>query len=131
MAKFLKEKDAVDNFLLNFKNRTQRSLDTLYNGFQQLKSEGLKLDAIEPMGAIYLTLKIDYSGKTTPEGEVLKTSNDINFYLIREAKAAFVPFAAFGSDDDINWFRASVGGCSLEDIQKMIPRVAEALRKLR
>jgi aspartate aminotransferase len=131
MAKFLKEKDAVDNFLVSFKERTQKSLDALYNGFQKLKAEGFRLDAIEPMGAIYLTLKIDYAGKTTPEGDLLRTSNDINFYLIREAKAAFVPFSAFGSADDINWFRASVGGCSLEDIHKMIPRVGEALRKLK
>jgi len=131
MAKFLKEKDSVDNFLTNFKERIQKSLDALYSGFQQLKAEGFKLDAIEPMGAIYLTLKIDYAGKITPEGAVLKTSNDINFYLIKEAKAAFVPFSAFGTGDDINWFRASVGGCSLEDIQKMIPRVGAALRKLK
>jgi aspartate aminotransferase len=130
MAKFLKEKDSVDNFLSTFKERTQKSLDALYEGFKKLKEEGLKLDAIEPMGAIYLTLKIDYAGNTTQDGEILKNSTDINFYLIREAKAALVPFSAFGTGDDINWFRASVGGCSLEDIQKMIPRVGEALRKL-
>jgi len=131
MAKFLKEKDNVDKFLTAFKEKIQKSLDALYSGFQQLKAEGLKLDAIEPMGAIYLTLKIDYAGKITPAGDVLKTSTDINFYLIKEAKAALVPFSAFGTGEDVNWFRASVGGCSLEDIQKMIPRVGEALRKLK
>jgi aspartate aminotransferase len=131
MAKFLKEKDSVDNFLTTFKEKIQKSLDALYSGFQQLKSKGLKLDAIEPMGAIYLTLKIDYAGKITPSGDVLKNSTDINFYLIKEAKVALVPFSAFGTGDDINWFRASVGGCSLKDIQKMIPRVGEALRKLK
>lgn len=131
MARFLKEKDNVDKFLASFKEKIQKSLDALYSGFQQLKNEGLKLDAIEPMGAIYLTLKIDYAGKTTPSGDVLKNSTDINFYLINEANVALVPFSAFGTGDDINWFRASVGGCSLEDIQKMIPRVGEALRKLK
>jgi aspartate aminotransferase len=34
----------------------------------QLKSEGFNVDAVEPMGAIYLTIKIDYIGKTTPQG---------------------------------------------------------------
>jgi aspartate aminotransferase len=29
------------------------------------------------------------------------------------------------------WFRASVGGCSLEDIQAMIPRIKAALGKLK
>ena len=131
MAKFLNEKDNVDQFLSSFKEKIQKSLDALYIGFQQLKAEGLKLDAIEPMGAIYLTLKIDYAGKMTPAGEILKTSTDINFYLIKEANVALVPFSAFGTGEDVNWFRASVGGCSLEDIQKMIPRVGEALRQLK
>src|SRR5690606_22110492 len=98
-----------------------------YQEFRQLKAAGFHVDAIEPMGAIYLTLKIDYAGKTTPDGKVLKDSADINFYLIKEAKVAFVPFSAFGTGDDINWFRASVGACSLEDIRKMLPRVKEAL----
>jgi len=30
----------------------------------------------------------------------------------------------------MNWFRASVGGCSLSDIQEMVPRVKAALEKL-
>ena len=82
------------------------------------------------MGAIYLTLKIDVSGKKTPDGKVLKDSADINFYLIKEAKIAFVPFSAFGTGDDVNWFRASVGACTLQDIEQAIPRIKEALAKL-
>ncbi|MEJ6981029.1 aminotransferase class I/II-fold pyridoxal phosphate-dependent enzyme [Pedobacter sp. P351] len=131
MAEFLKNKSAVDTYLSNFKVRVTKSLDTLYNGFQQLKTEGFSVDAIEPMGAIYLTLKLDYSGKTTPEGQVLKDSNDINFYLIKEAKVALVPFSSFGTGHEVNWFRASVGACSAEEIAAMIPRVKEALSKLK
>lgn len=131
MAGFLRDKAAVNNFLQQFKDKIRESLDALYQEFQQLKADGFQVDAIEPMGAIYLTLKIDYSGKTTPEGRVLKDSADINFYLIKEAKAAFVPFSAFGTGDEVNWFRASVGACSLDDIQKMLPRVREALGRLK
>ncbi|WP_374166264.1 pyridoxal phosphate-dependent aminotransferase [Arcticibacter sp. MXS-1] len=131
MASFLKDSTAVDNYLSSFKERIRESLQTLYDGFKQLKSDGLKVDAIEPMGAIYLTVQIDYAGKRTPEGEVLQTSEDINFYLIKEAKAALVPFSAFGTESSVNWFRASVGGCSLEDIRAMLPRVKEALAKLK
>ena len=83
------------------------------------------------MGAIYLTVKVDYAGKTTPDGSILKTSADINFYLIKEAKVALVPFAAFGNDDDVNWFRVSVGASTLEDIQTVVPRIKEALAKLK
>lgn len=131
MAKFLKQDDNVNAYLAELKGNIQNSLNTLYQGFQQLKSEGFNVDAIEPMGAIYLTIKIDYSGKTTPDGNVLKSSADINFYLIKEAKVAFVPFAAFGTDDDMPWFRASVGASTLQDIQQLIPRIKEALAKLK
>lgn len=131
VAKYFKDNVLVDQFLTSFKQQVQDSLDALYHGFQHLKKEGFEVDAIVPMGAIYLTLKIDYIGKTTPSGEVLKNSADVNFYLIKEAQAALVPFSAFGTDDQVAWFRASVGGCSLEDIQQMIPRIKEALSKLK
>jgi len=130
MAKFLPQDDAVKGYLNGFKARIQSSLNTLYQGFQELKSEGFNVDAIEPMGAIYLTIKIDYTGKTTPDGTALKSATDINFYLIKEAKAAFVPFSAFGTGEDVNWFRASVGAITLQDIEQLIPRVKAALAKL-
>lgn len=131
VASYFSDKGEVDSFLEGFKTQVQLSLDELYNGFQQMKSEGFEVDAVIPMGAIYLTLKIDYIGKTTPEGEVLKNSADVNFYLIKEAQAAIVPFSAFGNAEDMPWFRASVGGCSLEDIKQMLPRIKAALGKLK
>ena len=130
MAKFLKQDTAVNNYLDQLKSNIQNSLNTLHQGFQQLKSEGLNVDSIEPMGAIYLTVKVDYAGKTTPDGDVFKTSADINYYLINEAKVALVPFSAFGTDNLVNWFRVSVGASTLEDIQGLIPGIREALKKL-
>jgi aspartate aminotransferase len=131
MAKFLKQENDVNSYLTSIKSNIQNSLNTLHEGFQQLKAEGFHVDSIEPMGAIYLTVKVDYAGKTTPLGDVLKTSADINFYLIKEAKVALVPFSAFGTGDDVNWFRASVGASTLEDIQNLVPRIKEALVKLK
>jgi len=131
MANFLKDEKEVDAYLSDIKGKLQNSLNTLHEGFQQLKSEGFSVDSIEPMGAIYLTVKVDYAGKTTPDGAVLKTSTDINFYLIKEAKVALVPFAAFGNDDDVNWFRVSVGASTLQDIQDVVPRIKVALAKLK
>ena len=130
VAGYFNQKELVDQYLASFKAQVQASLDELYNGFQTLKSEGFAVDAVVPMGAIYLTLKIDYIGKTTPSGDVLSNSADVNFYLIKEAKVAIVPFSAFGNEENMPWFRASIGGCSLDDIKNMIPRIAEALGKL-
>jgi len=131
VGKYFSSAVQVDEFLAGFKEKIQLSLNAIYDGFQELKNEGFQVDAVVPMGAIYLTLKIDYIGKTTPDGTVLKDSADVNFYLIKEAQSALVPFSAFGNDHSMPWFRASVGGCSLEDIQAMIPRIKAALSKLK
>lgn len=130
MAEYLKNGTFVDTYLGSLKTDIQASLSTLHNGIQQLKAEGLSVDSIEPMGAIYLTVKVDYIGRTTPEGKVLANSADVNFYLIKEAGVALVPFSAFGTGDDITWFRASVGASTLQDIQEMVPRVKAALERL-
>jgi aspartate aminotransferase len=131
VGKFFADKVQVDEFLTSFKEQIQDSLNALYKGFQELKSDGFAVDAIAPMGAIYLTLKIDYIGKTTADGDLLKDSTDVNSYLIKEAQVALVPFSCFGNDETKAWFRASVGACSLTDIKEMIPRVKAALSKLK
>ncbi|GAB3935903.1 pyridoxal phosphate-dependent aminotransferase [Mucilaginibacter myungsuensis] len=131
MADYLRNGAAVDTYLGDLKTKIQTSLTTLYNGFQELKAEGFSVDAVEPMGAIYLTVKVDYAGKTTPDGELIKNSADVNFYLIKEAKVALVPFSAFGTDDSSTWFRASVGTCTAQEIADMIPRIKTALSKLK
>jgi aspartate aminotransferase len=129
-GKFLKDTDAVDSFLKDFSLKIQKSLNALYLGIMTLKSEGFAVDAIEPMGAIYLTIKIDYVGKTTPEGEVLDTPAKLNFYLIQKANLALVPFSAFGTED-MCWYRASVGACSAEEIESEIPQLKEVLASLK
>lgn len=131
MAKYLHQEVAVKSYLATFKQNIQKSLETLYQGFINLKEKGFAVDAIAPMGAIYLTLKVDYAGKTTPEGKVLENSSDINFYLIKEAQVALVPFSAFGTDDQVNWFRASLGAITVEEIEQMLPRIETALSKLK
>jgi aspartate aminotransferase len=131
MSKFLHEDEAVAAYLSAFKQKIQKSLDTLYQGFVRLKEKGFAVDAIEPMGAIYLTLKVDYAGKTTLDGKLLETSADINFYLIKEAQVALVPFSAFGTDNRTNWFRASLGASTLIEIEEMLPRIEAALSRLK
>ncbi len=131
MAKFLANESAVDSYLGNLKQNIQNSLTTLYRGFLEMKEAGFNVDAIEPMGAIYLTVKVDYSGKTTPDGAILKTSADINYYLIKAAGVALVPFSAFGTGNDVNWFRVSVGASTLVEVEELTPRIMVALKALK
>lgn len=130
MAEYLKNEPVVDTFLDKLKADIQASLSTLHVGFQALKAEGFAIDSIVPMGAIYLTVKVDYIGKTTPDGKVLANSADVNFYLIKEAGVALVPFSAFGTDDVNPWFRVSVGASTLQEVEDLLPRVKAALSKL-
>ncbi|WP_017257392.1 pyridoxal phosphate-dependent aminotransferase [Pedobacter arcticus] len=130
MGHFIDDEKAVDGFLNTFKAKVKTSLDSLYAGLISLKNEGFAIDAIEPMGAIYLTIKIDYVGKTTSGGEVLDTPTKLNFYLIKEANIALVPFSAFGTEE-MCWFRASVGACSAEEIESKIPALKQALLSLK
>jgi aspartate aminotransferase len=131
MAGYFRKKELLDSFLTSFKSKIQDSLNALYEGFLALKAEGYQVDSVQPMGAIYLTIKIDYIGKTTPEGEILNDSAAVNFYLIKEAKVALVPFSAFGNEHGMPWYRASVGACTLQDIKDMLPRIKAALDKLK
>ena len=131
VAEFLTDDSAVDKFLDDYKQKLNTSLKELHAGIQDLKSKGLAVESISPMGALYLTIKLDYLGKTTPEGKVIENSTDLVFYLINNAGMALVPFSAFGNDKSVPWFRASVGGCSLDDIKDCLPKLQKALENLK
>ncbi len=126
----LNHPDEVNLYLGHYKSRLNNSLRYLHQAVQQLKNEGLKVDSIEPMGALYLTIKLDYIGQTTAEGDTIKNSTALVSYLIDKAGVALVPFSAFGTGPEAPWFRASVGAVSLEELQTMVPRLRNALVEL-
>ncbi|WP_172919843.1 pyridoxal phosphate-dependent aminotransferase [Capnocytophaga canis] len=131
MAQFLTDTKAVDTFVNDFKGKIKHSLETLHEGIQALKQKGYAVESIRPMGALYLTIQLDYVGKTTPKGDKLNDTTDLVFYLIKEAGMALVPFSAFGNSRTMPWFRASAGGCSLQDIKDVLPRLEKALSELK
>ncbi|MBE4948678.1 pyridoxal phosphate-dependent aminotransferase [Chryseobacterium culicis] len=130
-AKFYENHENVDTFVNDFKTKLEESLKVLHNGVQDLKGKGLAVDSIEPMGALYLTIKLNYIGKTKPDGSLIGNSSDLVFYLINEAGVALVPFSAFGEEKSEPWFRASVGGLAVDEIKVMLPKLESALNKLK
>lgn len=128
---FLKESENVDIFVDDFKGKISKSLQTLHDGIQDMKTRGLDVESIKPMGALYLTIQLNYIGKYKSDGNLIKDSSDLVFYLIEEAGVALVPFSAFGNSADMAWFRASAGGLSLNEIEKMLPRLENALLQLK
>lgn len=130
-AAYLNNTIAYDNYLADIKTKLNQRLVGFYKGFQTLKSEGFKVDAIAPEAAIYLTVQFALHGQKTAEGVELKTTQDVTKYLLDEAKVALVPFYAFGASVNSDWYRLSVGTCKLEDVDDVIQSLRTALKKLK
>lgn len=130
-AKFLLQKNNVDEYLSHYKKELEERLQLIYEGFQQLRSEGFLIDACAPQAAIYLTIQLSLAGKTTDSGNLLTTQSDVTSYILNEAKLAVVPFYAFGASKDSDWYRLSVGTCRKEEISAMLAQLRESLRKLK
>jgi len=119
-----------DQFLGEIKSKINDRLVGFYEGFQSLKAEGYKVDAIAPEAAIYLTVQFALHGLKTQEGVVLKTTQDVTKYILDDANVALVPFYAFGASSDSSWYRLSVGTCKLEDVKGVIENLRNSLKKL-
>lgn len=129
-ARYLQQTDAVQHYLTTFRLAVEQRLNGIYAGLMRLKAEGLSVNAIEPQAAIYLTVQFDLIGKRTPDGKILEKTADITAHLLNEAGLAMVPFYAFGASPQSTWYRLSVGTCVLEEIEEMIERLAQVLRRL-
>lgn len=129
-AKFLLQKEDIQNYLTHFKGEIEERLNRIHDGFIKLKEEGFSVDAVIPQAAIYLTVKIDLAGKKTADGKILETQADVSSYILGEAKIAVVPFYAFGAGKNSPWYRLSVGTCKKEEIDDMLNSLRQALLKL-
>lgn len=129
-AEFLRDDQAVSQFLKEIKLKVNDRLQGIYDGFADLKAKGFPVDAIAPQAAIYLTVKIDLAGLKTPEGKEIRSTKDILKYILDEAGLAIVPFSAFGSSQESRWFRISVGTCKIEDTAEVMAKLEKALKKL-
>jgi aspartate aminotransferase len=129
-APLLDDPSVIRAFLETFRPAVNMRLEKLHEGFEAMQKEGLPVESLPPMGAIYLTVQIAPFGKRTPQGNVLKTNEDVRHYLLDAADFAVVPFQAFGMAGDTGWFRLSVGAVSESEVRAAIPRVAAALRAL-
>ena len=130
VAYYLANREGIKKFLTHFKKEIEERLRLIYDGFMQLKSEGLAVDAIAPEAAIYLTIRIDLAGKTTAEGKKLESQSEVTAYILNHAGLAVVPFYAFGAERSSPWYRLSVGTCKKEEVSEMIGKLRQALQKL-
>ncbi|KYP14654.1 aminotransferase class I/II-fold pyridoxal phosphate-dependent enzyme [Flavihumibacter sp. CACIAM 22H1] len=127
VAKFLQQKEAIDDFLEEFKEAIAYRLRAIHAGFQELKAAGFAVDSVAPQAAIYLTIKVDLVGKQRKDGKLFESQAEVTSYLLDAAKLAVVPFYAFGAAPQSPWYRLSVGTCKKEEIPIMLEGLRAAL----
>jgi aspartate aminotransferase len=128
---YLSQLNKVDEFITGFNTTLQTVLTNLYNGFMQMKNEGLAVDSIKPEASIYLSIKLDILGTTTTSGKTLETVDAVQEFLLNEAKVAVLPFAWFGAKNSDNWYRISIGVCPADATDEIINNIKTALNTLK
>ena len=129
-ARLLDAPDEVSAYRSQITSGLQQRLNALHDGIVAMRAEGLPVDATAPMGAIYLSARFALNGKRTPDGQLLRTNDDIRRYLLKAAGFAVVPFQAFGVKEDTGWVRLSVGAVSMADIERGLPLLRKAVESV-
>ena len=63
LAGFLDDVEAVAEFRRTMNHDAEIRLNALYEGFARLKDDGYPVDCIQPQGAVFLSLRLDWLGK--------------------------------------------------------------------
>src|SRR5713226_3695147 len=121
VAKFLGMPDEIDSFHDQMIRDLRLRLDLLYNGFENMRRDGLPVRAFTPQGAMYLSVQFQLAGRTNEE---------IRKLLLDRAGFAVVPFQAFGLKQETGWFRLIAGAVSPEEIEAGLTRVRDVLQRL-
>lgn len=129
-GEYLSNLSQVDDFLKGFNTKLQTILDKLYDGFMQMKTAGLPVDSIKPEASIYLSIRMDLVGKTTQNGTLLDSVDQVQEFLLTEAKVAILPFSWFGATNNINWYRISIGTCPPDAVESILENIKNAIISL-
>lgn len=131
VGRFLTMQDALSDFMQNFKREIEFRLVELYRGFFNLKSQGYPIDIIPPKAAIYMTVRFPWKGRKTFTGQMLNQQSDVTSYILEECHIAVVPFYAFGSSPESDWYRVSVGTLDKKDIETIIQNIKQGMDQLK
>lgn len=131
VGQYLSNLENVDAYLQNFNTTLERVLTKLYDGFMVMKTAGLPVDSIKPEASIYLSIKMDIIGKTNAKsGFTLQNVDDVQNFLLNEAKVAVLPFAWFGAKNSDSWYRISIGVCPEDAVENILANIQQALALL-
>jgi aspartate aminotransferase len=128
-AAFVADRAAFAAFRAQMAERLGVRLRALHAGFDRLRRTGLPVEAVEPAGTLYLSVRFALGG--VAGGRELQTNEDVRRLLLEEAGVAAVPFQAFGVPDEDGWFRFSIGAVSPAAIEKGLAAIERVLSPVR
>jgi len=120
-------------------NGPQDSVEIMRAAFQERRDYTVsalkdipRVQCLNPGGAFYVFPNVSafYGKSWMPEGDAPRTiggSDDLAAYLLEAYEVAVIPGSGFGADDNIRLSYAT----SMENIQRGVARISEALQALR
>ena len=129
-AHVLADNAAIDRYMATMRHEVAVRLDAVSHGLTSLGDAGMPVECVRPQGAMYVSARFALHGMQAPDGNVLRTDDDVRRYLLNAAGLGSVPFSAFGTHGDRGWFRLSVGVISVDQIEALMPRLRGAVEAL-
>jgi aspartate aminotransferase len=130
VAEVLAGDPTLDAYVTRLQRGLEDRLRVVYEGCRALQSEGHGVEAVEPQGALYLSIRLDLEGGRAPDGTLLEDAEAVRSYLLRHAGVGLIPFAAFGSRSHHGWYRASIAGLTVDRAGEAMAALGDAVRSV-
>jgi aspartate aminotransferase len=113
VAKYLNDYNSMNEFVSNKVKQYSEISNIICEKIEELKQRRFRIDYQKPEGGIYISI---YLGESQFFGNV---ENYVQF-LIKHCGVGLVPFEYFGSNKNAGWFRMSLGGVDIENIDEVV-----------
>ena len=123
-AALLRDPEEIDRYLVELKGKILARLELLHGRISAWSAEGLPIRAIAPEGAMYLSVHFALEGRPDFPDE-----DAVRLWLLDQG-CAVIPFSCFGDPVNKGWFRFSVGAVGIEETERCLERLGQALRAL-
>jgi len=112
VAKYLNDYELISEFITNKVNQYSEISNKICEKLEELKQRKFRIDYQKPEGGIYISIYLGESQFFT------NVENYVQF-LIKNCGVGLVPFEYFGSTDNNGWFRMSIGGVDINNIDEV------------
>jgi aspartate aminotransferase len=110
VAKYFNEYELIGEFISNKINQYSEISDKICSKLDELKEKNYKIDYQKPEGGIYISIYLEDSIH-------FDNVEDYTKFLIESCGVGLVPFEYFGTNKNRGWFRLSMGGIDLNNIE--------------